>query len=426
MSMERFLAYRYFWGKRSGSGFISFIKTMSITGVAIGSAGLLIALSIVHGFKETIQEKVINFAPHITVTSFSNQPLYRADTLQTYLQDIEELSYVAPIIRGQVIIQFQEQITGAMLKGVPNVLDDPSVQPYLEASSNQTSTSEVALAVSPKAAASQSPVNGLILGQDIAQDLGVSIGDRIIVYSVTDKSTSDTFGSPELKQFHVSHIYNTGIEFFDGQYALANIEIVRELLSIPSPQAQDLELRIQNPSLSSIDAFDRVLDQKISFPYYSETIENRYGNLFAWVELQENIIPLVIGVMILVAAFNLIGAILMMVLERTQDIGVLRTLGATQQQIQRIFLAEGLWVSIIGLLIGMGISLAFVFLQSEFELIRLSEENYYMSVAPVSPHLLDFLIVPVVTIILCTLASWIPARIGARFDPLYAIKLGPK
>ena len=412
--MERFLAYRYFWGKRSGSGFISFIKTMSITGVAIGSAGLLIALSIVHGFKETIQEKVINFAPHITVTSFSNQPLYRADTLQTYLQDLEGLTYVAPIIRGQVIIQFQDQITGAMLKGVPNVLDDPSVQPYLETGTN------------PKFPTSGTLDNDLILGQDIAQTLGVSIGDRIIVYSVTDKSTSDTFGSPELKQFHVSHIYNTGIEFFDGQYALANIEKVRELLSIPSPQAQDLELRIQNPSLSSIDAFDRMLDQKISFPYYSETIENRYGNLFAWVELQENIIPLVIGVMILVAAFNLIGAILMMVLERTQDIGVLRTLGATQQQIQRIFLVEGLWVSIIGLLIGMGISLAFVFLQSEFELIRLSEENYYMSVAPVSPHLLDYLVVPVMTIFLCTLASWIPARIGARFDPLYAIKLGPK
>ena len=414
MSMERFLAYRYFWGKRSGSGFISFIKTMSITGVAIGSAGLLIALSIVHGFKETIQEKVINFAPHITVTSFSNQPLYRADTLQTYFQDLKELAYVAPTIRGQVIIQFKEQITGAMLKGVPNVLDDPSVQPYLEAGST------------PRFPISGTSDNDLILGQDIAQTLGVSIGDRIIVYSVTDKSTSDTFGSPELKQFHISHIYNTGIEFFDGQYALANIEKVRELLSIPSPQAQDLELRIQNPSLSSIDAFDRVLDQKISFPYYSETIENRYGNLFAWVELQENIIPLVIGVMILVAAFNLIGAILMMVLERTQDIGVLRTLGATQQQIQRIFLVEGLWVSIIGLLIGMGISLAFVFLQSEFELIRLSEENYYMSVAPVSPHLLDYLIVPVATIILCTIASWIPARIGARFNPLYAIKLGPK
>ena len=288
--MERFLAYRYFWGKRSGNGFISFIKTMSITGVAIGSAGLLIALSIVHGFKETIQEKVINFAPHITVSSFSNQPLYRADTLQTYLQDLEELAYIAPIIRGQVIIQFQERITGAMLKGVPNMLDDPSVQPYLEASSIQISTSEIASRVTLKVAASQSPLNGLVLGQDIAQDLGVSIGDRIIVYSVTDKSTSDTFGSPELKQFRVSHIYNTGIEFFDSQYALANIEIVRKLLSIPSPQAQDLELRIQNPSLSSIDAFDRVLDQKISFPYYSETIENRYGNLFAWVELQENII----------------------------------------------------------------------------------------------------------------------------------------
>lgn len=417
MSMERFLAYRYFWGKRSGSGFISFIKTMSITGVAVGSAGLLIALSIVHGFKETIQDKVINFAPHITVSSFSDQPLYRADTLKNYLMDLEGLTYLAPVLRGQVILQHKEQIIGVMLKGVPNVLEDPSIAPYI--TSNRSNTEDTAQT-------SFNSTNNLILGQDIAQSLGVDIGDRIIVYSVSDKSTRDTFGSPELKQFEISHIYNTGIEFFDSQYALADVEIVRELLSIPFPQAQDLELRIREATLSSIGEFDRLLEQKISFPYYSETIENRYGNLFAWVELQENIIPLVIGVMILVAAFNLIGAILMMVLERTQDIGVLRTLGATQQQIQRIFLVEGLWVAILGLIIGMGISLAFIFVQSEFELIRLSEENYYMSVAPVSPHLLDFLVVPLVTIALCTLASWIPARIGARFDPLYAIKLGPK
>ena len=417
MSMERFLAYRYFWGKRSGSGFISFIKTMSITGVAVGSAGLLIALSIVHGFKETIQDKVINFAPHITVSSFSDQPLYRADTLKNYLMDLEGLTYLAPVLRGQVILQHKEQIIGVMLKGVPNVLEDPSIAPYI--TSNRSNTEDTAQT-------SFNSTNNLILGQDIAQSLGVDIGDRIIVYSVSDKSTRDTFGSPELKQFEISHIYNTGIEFFDSQYALADVEIVRELLSIPFPQAQDLELRIREATLSSIGEFDRLLEQKISFPYYSETIENRYGNLFAWVELQENIIPLVIGVMILIAAFNLIGAILMMVLERTQDIGVLRTLGATQQQIQRIFLVEGLWVAILGLIIGMGISLAFIFVQSEFELIRLSEENYYMSVAPVSPNLLDFLVVPLVTIALCTLASWIPARIGARFDPLYAIKLGPK
>ncbi len=417
MRMERFLAYRYFWGKRSGNGFFSFIKTMSITGVAIGSAGLLIALSIVHGFKETIQDKVVSFAPHITVSSFSDQPLYRADTLKTYIKSIDGLTYLAPVIRGQVILQHKEQITGAMLKGVPNVLEDPSIAPYITSSSSTTKDTTKK---------SFDTANNLILGQDIAQNLGVDIGDRIIVYSVSDQSTRDTFGSPELKQFEISHIYNTGIQFFDSQYALANVEIVRELLSIPFPQAQDLELRIQEPTLSSIGEFDRILEQKISFPYYSETIENRYGNLFAWVELQENIIPLVIGVMILVAAFNLIGAILMMVLERTQDIGILRTLGATQQQIQRIFLMEGLWVSILGLIIGMGISLAFIFVQSEFELIRLSEENYYMSVAPVSPHILDYLIVPLVTIALCTIASWIPARIGARFDPLYAIKLGPK
>ena len=268
--MERFLAYRYFWGK-SGSGFISFIKTMSITGVAIGSAGLLIALSIVHGFKETIQEKVVNFAPHITVSSFSDQPLYRADTLQSYLKDIEGLTYIAPVLRGQVILQHKEQITGVMLKGVPNVLEDPSIAPYI--SSYRSNTKDTAQS-------SFSSINNLILGQDIAQSLGVSIGDRIIVYSVSDKSTQDTFGSPELKQFEISHIYNTGIEFFDSQYALADAEIVRKLLSIPFPQAQDLELRIQEPTLNSIGEFDRLLEQKINFPYFSETIENRHGNLF--------------------------------------------------------------------------------------------------------------------------------------------------
>ena len=193
MGMERFLAYRYFWGNRSGSGFISFIKSMSITGVAIGSAGLLITLSIVHGFKETIQEKVINFAPHITVTSFSNQPVYRADTLQAYLKDLEGLSYVAPIIRGQVILQYKEQITGAILKGVPNVLEDPSVSPYFKSTTSASATTT-------------SILNSLVLGQGIAQDLGVNIGDRINVYSVTDNFTKDIFGSPELKELEIRQI----------------------------------------------------------------------------------------------------------------------------------------------------------------------------------------------------------------------------
>ena len=128
--------------------------------------------------------------------------------------------------------------------------------------------------------------------------------------------------------------------------------------------------------------------------------------------------------MIIVAAFNLIGAVLMMVLERTRDIGVLKTIGGRSSLIRRVFLIEGVMVATIGLVIGVAISLLFAYLQATYHIIPLSEENYYMSYAPVEPHLFDFLITTIVTLVLCALASWIPARIAAKTDPLKVIAYG--
>jgi lipoprotein-releasing system permease protein len=128
--------------------------------------------------------------------------------------------------------------------------------------------------------------------------------------------------------------------------------------------------------------------------------------------------------MVIVAAFNLIGTVLMMVLERVRDIGILKTIGAKSKAIRRIFLLEGLFVAASGLIIGMGISLLFYWLQINYQIIPLSEENYYMSTAPVEPHLLDFLIVSGITILLCALASWLPARIAAKTDPVKVLSIG--
>lgn len=416
MSIERFLATRYFWGNRKGTGFVSFIKSMSIAGVAIGSAGLLIALSIVHGFKETIQTKVVNFAPHITVNSFSNQPIYRADTLSEYINSLDGMAYVQPVISGEVMIQHQDQVVGALLKGVPDRQKDPSLLGY---------TSEINISTEFGESSLNDSLNYplITLGDGIAQRLGVELGSKIIIYSAKP-SNNELLNAAEIQQYQVAGIYNTGIEFFDDMYAVANIQPVRTLLGISSPMAQQIELRISEPSLSAIYESERTLDEVIQFPFYTETIQDRYGNLFAWVELQENIIPLVIGVMILIAAFNLIGAILMMVLERTKDIGVLKALGATPNHITKVFLIEGLWVAAIGLVIGIAISLLFMYVQHEFQIIRLSEENYYMSAAPISPKVLDFIWVSSITFVLCALASWIPAQIGSKLNPLHSINLG--
>jgi lipoprotein-releasing system permease protein len=196
----------------------------------------------------------------------------------------------------------------------------------------------------------------------------------------------------------------------------------KKLFRFHDTEASGIELRLHDDK--EIFQFKEKLSETVVFPYYNETIYNVFGNIFAWVELQENMIPLVISGMIIVAAFNLIGAILMMVLERTRDIGVLKTIGSKSKIIRRIFLMEGLMVAGVGLIIGIGISLLFWFLQANFQLIPLSQENYYMSYAPVEPHLIDFLIATVVTLFLSAIASYFPARVAANTDPVKVISFG--
>ncbi|MDZ7694252.1 MAG: FtsX-like permease family protein [Balneolaceae bacterium] len=200
------------------------------------------------------------------------------------------------------------------------------------------------------------------------------------------------------------------------------MKYARELFQLPGSQASAVEIKLRDSD--QIQSFDATLGADLPFPYFTETIYDRYGNIFAWVDLQESTIPFVISVMIIVAAFNLIGTILMMVLERTKDIGILKTIGTPDKSVKYVFLLEGFFVAVVGLAIGTALALLFVWLQSTWHIIPLSEQNYYMAYAPVEPHGLDFLIVSVVTIILCALASWLPARVASKTDPLKVIAFG--
>ena len=407
MKFEWYLALRYFKGKRKGSRFLSFIKIMAITGVAVGSAGLLIALSIVHGFKSTIDNKILGFAPHITISTYSNDPLYRSDTLVTDLRDYDEVEQAQAVIYGQAMIQSANDVTGIFFKGIEPDGDVTDLNEYISAGSFDLSTDSAGLP-------------GIILGQKMAETLNAELGSVLTAYTI--EGIPSPLNSPEIQQFRLSGIYQTGIDRFDDIYALVNKRYAQELFRIPGVHASAIEIRLKDNS--KIQSFDSQLSAGLPFPYYTETIYNQYGNIFAWVDLQEETIPFVISVMIIVAAFNLIGTILMMVIERTRDIGILKTIGAQSKKVRKIFLLEGFFVAAVGLIIGIGISLVFAWLQSSYQLIPLSEQNYYMSYAPVEPHGLDFIIVAAVTFFLCALASWLPARVASNTDPLKVIAYG--
>jgi len=380
---------------------------MAIGGVAIGAAGLLIALSVVHGFKTVIEEKILDFGNHITVYTHTNQPIFRADTLETYLRNIPDIRDAQAVIYGQGMVQAGSFVDGTFIKGVHVDGDLSNLREYITSGVYNLHIQE-------------SGRPGIVMGARLARTLGVTPGRTITVYTVRGAPSPDNF--PEIMQFELTGIYQTGIDKFDDTLVLIDRVHAAHLFQLEWPKADQIDVSVYD--ISQIRALHHELFQRLRFPYFNETIFMRYSNIFAWINLQEQTIPFVISVMIIVAAFNLIGTILMMVLERTKDIGILKTIGTRDSSIRAIFLYEGLMVGAIGLAIGITISLLFWWIQGTYEIIPLSEENYYMSTAPVKPRLSDFLIVTVVTMSLCALASWLPARVASRMNPLNIIHFG--
>lgn len=407
MKFEWFLAKRYFRGKRKGDRFLSFIKIMSITGVAIGAGGLLIALSIVHGFKSVIQDKILGFGAHITVQKYGDDPIYRADTLVTYLHQFKGIKAIQPIVLGQGMVQTKNRIQGSFIKGVSPGGDLTDIKHYIIKGSFNLMPDSTGLP-------------GVVVGSKLAKELDAHIGSVITAYAM--KGLPSPVNLPDIKQFRLAGIYETGIDKFDDVILFMRRKYARTLFQFGQNEATSVEIQVKN--VNEIRKVASQMTNQAMFPYYADTIYDNYSSIFAWVNLQEQTIPFVISVMIIVAAFNLIGTILMMVLERTRDIGILKTMGADNKRVNRIFLYEGIFVSLTGLFFGIGIAALFNFLEGTYHLIPLSQANYYMSYAPVQPHMMDFIIVSIVTMILCTLASWLPARVAAKTNPLTVISFG--
>jgi lipoprotein-releasing system permease protein len=407
MKFEWFVALRYFRSSRKKASFLSFIKIMAITGVAIGSAGLLISLSIVHGFKSVIEDKILGFGTHITIETYSEMPLYRADTLVTMLQGIPEIDDVQAVIYGQGMIQAGPNVEGTFIKGVPPTGDLSDLRNYIIEGTYDLGTQT-------------NGYPGIIIGSRLARNLRATVGQNIFVYAIRGIPSASNI--PEIQQFVLTGVYNTGMEQFDDVFALVPINSSRRLFNMVYPTASQIDARLI--SGSDIVSVGDELAETIDFPYYTLTIYQKYRNLFAWINLQEQTIPLVIGVMIIVAAFNLIGTVLMMVLERIRDIGILKMIGTSDKKVRNIFLIEGFFVGFVGLSIGITIAVLFNVLQSQFGFIPLAEENYYMSTVPIEPHLVDFVLVAVITMVLCVLASYIPARVASKVRPLKVTAFG--
>lgn len=397
-------------GRAEGRSFIRFITYVAIGGVALGVAALLLALAVVRGFSQEITQKIIGFGSHIQVQStLRAEPLDNASTLRSNIVETPGVVRAAPIIEGIVLLRRSEQsIDGVRLVGVEKAPAHIKRHVYKGKFDLEPARGER---------------KGIVLGANLAERMNVDVGQGVTLFGLRNATGSGLqLDHPRVRQFRVAGLYRTSLTSIDGQVVFTAAGPARTLTGLPSTSVSRFDVTVNN--FQAVDDVSTRLNQSIGFPAAARTIRQiqPYSSLFAWVNLQQGIIPLVIGVIVIVAAFNIVGILLMMILEKTREIGVLHSLGASQSTLKRLFLAVGLLIGGVGTAIGASLALILATLQKQFGLIPLPEEAYYMTTAPIALHPLDYLLVAVVTLVLCGLASYIPARVAARIEPVEAIR----
>lgn len=407
---EQFVALRYLrgaQGREEGRRFLRFVTYVAVGGVAVGVAALLLALSVVRGFSREIEQKIIGFGAHVQVESIADAPIRGATALREAIAEMPEVARVSPVVLEFALLRrSQTNIDGVGLWGTE------ALPPYL-------AEHLVAGEVSFVPDARKRP--GLVIGSRLAKIFGVTVGDRVTAFSMRNargEGVESRF--PNVKQFYVSGIYETSFANFDELYVFTDLETARRLFDYAPDEVTRLDLTVQD--LAEVDVVAERINERWGYPIMARTIYEVYHSYFAWVNLQESIIPLVIGVIIIVAAFNIVATLLMLILEKTREVGVLISLGASGAALRRMFLWLGLMIGGVGLIIGEALALVLALLQMRYGIIPLPQEAYYMKTAPIALNGFDFLLVGVLALALCAAAAYIPARVASRIEPIHAIR----
>lgn len=409
MSFKIFIAWRYLRGAQGGESdnkFLRFFSYVAIGSVSIGVVTLLLALAVVRGFSQEIERKITGFGAHIQVENLRHSPLENVSEQWSQIIDHDSVVSVHPVVTEFVLLRRTNQdIDGVGLWGTDGL------PIYLREQLVEGSTD-----LQPKTHAK------LIVGNQLAEELHLEIGDLVTLLSTRNLHDTESLLNvrPRLKQFEISGIYETSLSDFDRTYVFTDIDTARQLLDYHSDEVSRLDVMLED--VSSAPTVALRLEESLGLGVLVRSIYEVYRGLFAWVDLQEAIVPVVISVLILVAAFNVMGMLLMIVLEKTREIGVLASMGASQIGIQQMYLYLGFFVGVLGTMIGLLLGFGLGFLQAKFGIIRLPAEAYFMDYAPVAFHFGDFIIVAVLSLLLCLLASYFPARIASKVSPMQVMR----
>lgn len=406
MNTELFIAKHIL--SRNKENFSRPIVKIAITSIALGLAVMIIAVAIVTGFQSEIKEKVIGFGSHIQITSFDYNKSFENSPVsidQSFYPDIEKVkgvNHIQVFAHKAGIIKTKDEIQGVVLKGVGADYDwsffsDKVIEGNNFIVNDSLKTDEI------------------LISRSLSKLLKLNCDDYLRMYFVSGSSSQ-----PRGRKFHIKGIYRTELEEFDKLYVLCDIKHIQKLNRWTDEQIGGFEILLDD--FAEIDKFSKLVYNEIGYDLDSKTIKETNPQIFDWLSLQDMNVVIILILMVLVAGITMISTLLILILERTNMIGILKALGLKNFNIRKIFLYNASYIIGLGLLFGNIAGIGLCLLQYHFQLITLNQESYYVSFVPVNLSLLNILLINIGTFIICLLMLVIPSMIITRISPVKAIR----
>ncbi|NTV91867.1 MAG: ABC transporter permease [Chlorobiaceae bacterium] len=412
-----FIARRFAFRQRSGSK-PTFIVLASVIGIAVGTAALILTLSIVKGFAVSIEKKLITFSAHLQVRQSDDHDFAETRSDLSAIRSYPEVESASPFYEKNLILKSKSATENAdvplvkpvVLKGISDIEMQRFLANRLLAGTRQERENPDAL--------------GLYIGKSLAENLALKTGDKVLLIGMqkgtienvgTDQAgILDLLASLDLESGIIQGIYDTGLQQgFDDFVLLGDLEKVQDRFG--PGMISGYEVRVRNIGL--VDKTSETLASRLGFPFFSSTVFQRYANLFEWLKLQKNITPLLIITITVVAVFNILSTILVLIIEKTREIGMLGALGVEPGTISMIFLGQAFFIAFIGIAAGNILALSLSLFEMRFHLITLPEKSYFIKYVPLLIEPMDYLVVSVSVMLLTLLFAIIPARIAASLKP---------
>jgi lipoprotein-releasing system permease protein len=404
MPFELFVALRYLVARRK-QAFISLISLISTLGVAVGVAALIIAIALMTGLQGELRDRLLGSAAHIFV-SHANGPITNPAEDIARLRSVPHVTAAAPVVYGKALLRSAQRDAFVTLKGI-----DPKLEVSEVRKSMKTGNLDAILSTSPD------QIDGIVIGQPVATDLGAFVGDTVTVF--TPEGTLSPMGIvPRTRRLKVVGTFSLGFFEVDSSQAFVSLDVAKRLSGKDSPDY--IELRVDDVYRAPEIAAD--IHARFGKMYLAQDWTVMNGSLFSALWLEKMGLAIAIGLIMMVAALNIVASLVLMVMEKSRDIAILKTMGASARSIMFVFMTQGLLIGAAGTLVGGVLGRTLVYVLDHYQLIHIPSDVYSVSYLPFRIATTDFLVVISAALLICFVATIYPSRQASRLDPAEALR----